>query len=288
MTELATKELTAEEARFLTGEIRHRLDGLLPLIKRAYEGRADRALGYESWQAYCAAELNGVRVPLEDRPAAVAELRASGMSTRAIGSAIGISHTEVGRQLRSTGTDVPVQPARITGLDGREQPSTRPTPQTPASTPEPAPATDVDPSARATTPADAQPADDPTTPGADGQADTVFRGTDQAGEQRGPAVELPSPPVRPKPTVDPIDDPEFIKQQRREISTDAVAAALVAIGMQLESDPVRWLNEMWIPGRYRLRDLPRVRDCFTPDGLRTSAKSLELLADHLDATGGSL
>lgn len=137
VTELVPTALTADEARALTGEIRQRLDGLLPLIKRAFEGRADVALGYESWQAYCAAELNDVRVPLADRPAMVAELRAAGMSQRAIGSALGLSQPTVNRELRrATDSDESVgRPERITSLDGRERPATRP--QAPAHFPEP-------------------------------------------------------------------------------------------------------------------------------------------------------
>ena len=47
-------------------------------------------------------------------------MREIGMSTRAIGSATGISHTEVGRSLRG-GTNVPpdADPAPVTGTDGK-------------------------------------------------------------------------------------------------------------------------------------------------------------------------
>jgi DNA-binding NarL/FixJ family response regulator len=125
---LATTELTADEARHLTEQIRVRLDFLLPLVKQAFEGRADRALGYESWQAYCTAELGDVRVPLGDRPAMVAELRNAGMSTRAIGAALGISKDTAARDLASVSSETDEQPARIASLDGRERPATRPTP----------------------------------------------------------------------------------------------------------------------------------------------------------------
>ena len=288
MTELVPTTLTTEEVELLAECERTIARGLKVFIETGTalttvrDSRLYRT-EYATFEAYCQA-----RWGFTDRRARQL------MDAAAIGRILPVANAGQAAELARVPEEqrADVWQATVEATGGKPTAAkireTYERPQTPASTPEPAPATDVDPSARATTPADAQPADDPTTPGADGQADTVFRGTDQAGEQRGPAVELPSPPVRPKPTVDPIDDPEFIKQQRREISTDAVAAALVAIGMQLESDPVRWLNEMWIPGRYRLRDLPRVRDCFTPDGLRTSAKSLELLADHLDATGGSL
>ena len=136
MTDLAVAELTAEEAQDLTEEIRIRLDFLLPLIKKAFEGRADRALGYESWQAYCSAELSNIRVPVGDRPAMVAELRQSGMSQRAIGAAFGVSQETVRRDL-ATDTNVSVEaPATITSLDGRERPASRP-PTSPTQSPGP-------------------------------------------------------------------------------------------------------------------------------------------------------
>lgn len=132
MTDIATTELTADEARELTAEIRSDLDGLLPKVKRAFEGRADKALGYESWQAYCSAELSDVRVPVGSRPAMVAELRQGGMSQRAIGSALGVSKETVRRDL-STATNVAVEePAKVTSLDGRERPAVQPKPEIPA------------------------------------------------------------------------------------------------------------------------------------------------------------
>lgn len=121
MSDLAAVELAADEARALTDEIRQRLDGLLPLIKRAFEGRADRALGYDSWQAYCSAELNDVRVPVGERPAMVAELRSAGMSQRAIGSAIGVDAATVNRDLRRVADATPDAPPTtpVVGLDGK-------------------------------------------------------------------------------------------------------------------------------------------------------------------------
>lgn len=133
MTELATTDLTEAEARTLTEAIRGRVVDLLPLITQAYERRADRALGYDSWSAYCAEELSGLRLPLADRPAMVAELRQTGMSTRAIGAALGVGKSTVDRDLATVpgGT---VEPTRITSLDGRERPATMPARQDVADT----------------------------------------------------------------------------------------------------------------------------------------------------------
>ena len=130
MNEIDTMELTADEARSLTGEIRGHLYRLVPLVKRAYYGRADQALGYASWQEYCAAEIGGVRIPLADRPAKVAELRSAGMSTRAIGAALGVSKGTVDNdlaQLANSG-QLPDVPERVVSLDGRDRPASRPDP----------------------------------------------------------------------------------------------------------------------------------------------------------------
>jgi len=49
------------------------------------------------------------------------------MSTRAIGAAIGTSHTTVDRDLADTSvTNVPVERTTVLSLDGRERPAARP------------------------------------------------------------------------------------------------------------------------------------------------------------------
>ncbi|MEU2699541.1 hypothetical protein [Micromonospora aurantiaca (nom. illeg.)] len=117
--------LTEAEARALTAEIRARVTDLLPLIKTAFQRRADLALGYPSWAAYCDAELRGLRMPLEERQAATAALHAEGMSTRAIAGALGTSDATVRRDLRDAGATDDA-PERVVGLDGKRYASTRP------------------------------------------------------------------------------------------------------------------------------------------------------------------
>jgi hypothetical protein len=116
--------LTADAARALTDRIRLQVTDLLPLIRLAYNRRADLALGYESWAAYCDTELRGLRMPLAERQAATVELRGEGMSTRAIAGALGSSDATVRRDLEAAGpADVP---DRSTGLDGRSYPARKP------------------------------------------------------------------------------------------------------------------------------------------------------------------
>ncbi len=118
-----TEPLTRDEARSLTDQIRTGLTELLPLIAEAYERRAWLALEYATWDAYCDAELRGVRVPVGHRHEAVAGLRGAGMSTRAIGSALGVSHQTVANDLASGVKSL--TPEEIVGTDGKRYAATR-------------------------------------------------------------------------------------------------------------------------------------------------------------------
>lgn len=126
-------QLTRKQARELTDRIRAGVTNLLPIIKEAFEGRADRAMGYDSWNAYCDAELRGLRVPVsvEERRAAVAELREAGMSIPAIASATGASvgtvHSDLS-ELKSRGVQ---EPETVASLDGRRRPASKPAPPEP-------------------------------------------------------------------------------------------------------------------------------------------------------------
>lgn len=128
MTELASEEMTADQAREFVEHVRASVEDLKDWIIRAVKGRAWIALGYGSWDEMCEAEFDGavIRLPREDRREAVASLREAGLSTRAIGSALGISNQTVGRDL-STAPNGAVEPQTVTSLDGRERPATRST-----------------------------------------------------------------------------------------------------------------------------------------------------------------
>ncbi|AYF29267.1 hypothetical protein CSH63_17705 [Micromonospora tulbaghiae] len=234
MTELATQELAQARAARIRAGIGAYV-ATLDDIAAAYAQRDWSALGYESWQAYVDGEYGEQRLRLtpERRQEAVGALRLAGMSQRAIGSALGISHTEVGRQLRSGGTNVPPD-AEIQGADGKQYAATRPeirhpgseSTQSPASTPEPDPEAststgsgphipdrqDPDPAPGSATPdgpADhpqsragatvpvAGPAVDPTTPGVGGAIDAEVRGSAEKGDPVGSAVSPPPAPTAP-------------------------------------------------------------------------------------------
>lgn len=101
--------------------------GIPAVIREIWAERQWLDLGYGSYGQACAAILGEEwrnPWPVEERREVVAELRAEGMSTRNIASAIGASHMTVQRDLESGGT--PVTPARVVGEDGKSYAPSRP------------------------------------------------------------------------------------------------------------------------------------------------------------------
>lgn len=98
-------ELTRAEARVLTGEARAALRSALQwasraveLVERAWAMRADVALGYPTWEAYCATEFAGlrdIRIPVPTRVEIVEALTEAGMSTRKVGAVLSIAEQTV-------------------------------------------------------------------------------------------------------------------------------------------------------------------------------------------------
>ena len=166
MSELTTQVMGADEAQKITERIRltldtasRSLDRLAALVTDAYQRRADLALGYGSWQEYADAEFaeqtRDLSAPI--RRELVGYLSASGMSTRAIAPAVGVSPrqaaydkasgvqslhtsepapTDLATVDMTTGeivepaTHVPApSPTPVTGLDGKTY--TRPAPVAP-------------------------------------------------------------------------------------------------------------------------------------------------------------
>lgn len=121
-------EMDAEEARERVDRVKAAVTQAREDLVSLWRERAWLSLGYASWDELCDAEF-GVRMalPREERREVVADLRAEGMSTRAIGSALGIGNGTVHRDLATVPSGT-VEPARISSLDGRERPATRPAP----------------------------------------------------------------------------------------------------------------------------------------------------------------
>jgi DNA-binding CsgD family transcriptional regulator len=141
-----SKQLTEAEAIELTAQIRVKVEETLPLIRRAFQRRADLALDYPSWDAYCDAEFSGLRLSVADRREAVAGLRQDGMSTRAIASGLRVDQKTVRNDLAQVRTNSSPDgevsgshsPATVTGTDGKQHPASRLSPKR-AEAPPPAP-----------------------------------------------------------------------------------------------------------------------------------------------------
>jgi hypothetical protein len=149
----AAGDMTLAEAQDITRAIRSRCDEIWDLLVVAYQRRADKAMGYESWDSYCETEFRMARIalPAEERAAVAVSLRAQGLSTRAIASATGVSNATVSRDQATAVTDVitdviqgqavSAHPAgvgeTVTGLDGREHPASQPRTRQPRARNEP-------------------------------------------------------------------------------------------------------------------------------------------------------
>lgn len=128
------------QARALTDRIKVAVEGTWLLIQEAYTSRAWAVLGYDTWDAYCAQEFEQTRLalPQEERQGVALSLRDSGLSTRAIGAATGVSHTQVQKDLKAAGGNHPTKdagqgfaefpPASVTGRDGKTYAAVRPSP----------------------------------------------------------------------------------------------------------------------------------------------------------------
>lgn len=123
------------DAQRLTERIRNRMrqlqesiDRLGCLIAEAYNNRVWLALGYDTWDDYVAAEFGVAQVRLErdQRQELVVSLRSAGMSTRAIGSALGVDQSTVVRDAR---TDASASVGQITGVNGKTYTPPAPKPE---------------------------------------------------------------------------------------------------------------------------------------------------------------
>lgn len=131
MTEIATIDMTADEARDSVRLAKGGLEAAAEQVVRQINGRAWIALGYESWDAMREAEYSGaaVIVPRLDRPQLSARLAAEGLSQRQISETLGVSQQTVSNDLADvtkTG-NAPIPETRTDSL-GREQPRAKPRP----------------------------------------------------------------------------------------------------------------------------------------------------------------
>ncbi|MEH0823442.1 MULTISPECIES: helix-turn-helix domain-containing protein [unclassified Micromonospora] len=138
LTERSTEPAARERAERIRAGIHNYLETLAE-IALAWERRDWQVLGYADWQAYVDGEFGAerLRLPVEHRQRAVAELRLAGMAQRAIGTVLGVDQSTVQRDLARG--DASASPAVVRGADGKAYAPTRPTPAAPppAAGPEP-------------------------------------------------------------------------------------------------------------------------------------------------------
>lgn len=132
-------------------------EDLADVVGMAYRHRVWIPLGYDSWEELAEAEFKGAYVAkeIDRRRERVQALVAEGLTSRAVGVVLGISHQTVQRDALATGPNGPVAkpaavgpsapasatvvdgavssatlpaPSRMQGLDGKERPRKRATP----------------------------------------------------------------------------------------------------------------------------------------------------------------
>jgi hypothetical protein len=91
--------LAAAEVDELVDAVNTSIATLRTALPKLYFGRAWVAAGLPDWESFCMARFGGVQFPRLDRADAVIELRAEGMSLRAIASGLGVSKDTVARDL---------------------------------------------------------------------------------------------------------------------------------------------------------------------------------------------
>ena len=111
--------MTPERARELVDSIRVDVDGIRDRLLELYQGRGWLALGFGTWGELCEAEFGSVAVgrllPRSERRELVQILTGGGMSTRAIGKAMGIHDSTVVRDRGAASA----APGAVVGLDGK-------------------------------------------------------------------------------------------------------------------------------------------------------------------------
>lgn len=118
--------LSYADAAELTARIGQALGHAESLIVEAFVGRAWQAMGYSSWDEWVDAHFGSsplMTVARLDRPVVVQALSTAGMSTRAIGRALGVGRSTVHRELAGVPDGTPGEDAAtVVGRDGKVYP----------------------------------------------------------------------------------------------------------------------------------------------------------------------
>ncbi|MGI8753573.1 MAG: hypothetical protein ACR2MN_14925 [Acidimicrobiales bacterium] len=108
----ARETVSKVTARDRVNKIRTHVEDIKTLVVAAYRARDWDVLGYATWAEYCTEEFGGtIAIPREERGDVVFTLRDAGLSTRAIGAAIGVSKDTVRNDLAGGEYSPPAEPA---------------------------------------------------------------------------------------------------------------------------------------------------------------------------------
>lgn len=142
MNQVEQRNMTHAEARQATDKICEYLAVAWDTVIDVYNRRGWAALGYETWREYCDAEFGArPQLPRDERRKVTAMLRGAGMSTGAVGAAMGISQRTAAAPYQGEEASSPDRQP-VTGLDGKVYGGSRGQKQ--AATREDDPACDVD------------------------------------------------------------------------------------------------------------------------------------------------
>ena len=128
-----TKLMTRKAAQTLTEEIRQGYqdylsvkEALATAIQQAWEGKAWKALGYDTWDAYCKGEFKVYSLSRKQQGELNRFLQVDlGMSGRAAASATGTSTPTAIKDAEPTVKDFTVAGSKAMGADGRQRPRVR-------------------------------------------------------------------------------------------------------------------------------------------------------------------
>lgn len=101
ITNEVSQQMSYDQAQNLTRKIHVALEGTHLLIIEAHKGQAHKALNYQSWADYVSQEFGhlGIQIDRSARDETILAMREAGMSTRAIGTSIGMSRQTVQRTI---------------------------------------------------------------------------------------------------------------------------------------------------------------------------------------------
>jgi hypothetical protein len=94
---------------------------------------------------------------------------------------------------------------------------------------------------------------------------------------------------RPAPASDEEDEEQRTRREMRERMSVRFCESVVTLSQGIaRRDPAKWLDEIYVPGAYKVGNLPRVPECFTPESLKELARQIYTLADHIQESGRQL